>query len=63
MCVREQIGKFVVGAPEPPEEDEVLLYEHTMPEGLRFPGMFQGEGVRGHAYHVLGGPRYYGTLG
>ena len=30
-----------------------------VPYGWRFPSMFQGEGVRGHQYHVFDEPRYY----
>lgn len=31
-----------------------------MPEGMRFPDMFKGDGVRGHMYHVFDVPRYFG---
>ncbi|KAL7666569.1 Protein CWH43 [[Candida] zeylanoides] len=33
--------------------------ESEVEEGLRFPAMFRGEGVRGHFYHVFDEPRYY----
>jgi endonuclease/exonuclease/phosphatase family metal-dependent hydrolase len=51
-----QVGKFVVGQPEGTDE---LINESEVPEGLRFPAMFRGQGVRGHAYHVFDEPRYY----
>lgn len=51
-----QLGKFVVGQPEGTDEQ---IEEGEVAEGLRFPAMFRGEGVRGHAYHVFDAPRYY----
>ncbi|KAK4120541.1 hypothetical protein N657DRAFT_666124 [Parathielavia appendiculata] len=63
-----QVAKFVVPATE---EDAVSVWtapkqlrdrrvpEHEVPEGWRFPGLFRGEGVRGHRYHVFDEPRYY----
>lgn len=51
-----QVGKFVVGKPENSNE---LVPEAQVPEGLRFPAMFRGEGVRGHRYHVFDEPRYF----
>lgn len=51
-----QVGKFVVGQPEGTDEQ---ISESEVPEGLRFPAMFRGQGVRGHAYHVFDEPRYY----
>lgn len=30
-----------------------------VPEGRRFPGLFRGQGVRGHRYHVFDEPRYW----
>lgn len=33
--------------------------EEMVPEGLRFPTLFRGEGVRGHSYHVFDEPRYW----
>jgi len=51
-----QVGKFVVGQPEGTDEQ---INESEVPEGLRFPAMFRGQGVRGHAYHVFDEPRYY----
>jgi endonuclease/exonuclease/phosphatase family metal-dependent hydrolase len=50
-----QLGKFVVGEPEGTDE---FIHESQVPEGLRFPAMFRGEGVRGHQYHVFNEPRY-----
>ena len=52
----QQLGKFVVGESESSNEQ---ISESEVPEGLRFPSMFRGEGVRGHQYHVFDGPRYY----
>ena len=51
-----QVGKFVVGQPEGSDE---RINEDQVPEGLRFPAMFRGEGIRGHRYHVFDEPRYY----
>ncbi|KAI4189698.1 MAG: hypothetical protein LQ348_003761 [Seirophora lacunosa] len=52
-----QVGKFVVGQPEGSNEQ---ISESQVPEGLRFPSMFRGEGVRDHRYHVFDeGPRYF----
>ncbi|MCJ1366922.1 hypothetical protein MMC16_006053 [Acarospora aff. strigata] len=51
-----QVGKFVVGQPEGGNE---LIPEDQVPDGLRFPALFKGEGVRGHRYHVFDEPRYY----
>ena len=51
-----QVGKFIVGQPEGTDEQ---ISENEVPEALRFPAMFRGEGVRGHAYHVFNEPRYY----
>jgi hypothetical protein len=33
--------------------------ESHVPAGQRFPEIFKGDGVRGHAYHVFDRPRYY----
>ncbi|KAI9694224.1 MAG: hypothetical protein M1820_009123 [Bogoriella megaspora] len=49
-----QIGKFVVGEPE---GSDTMIPEGQVPEGLRFPALFRGEGVRGHRYHVFDEPR------
>ena len=51
-----QVGKFVVGRPE---NSNKYVPEAQVPEGLRFPAMFRGEGVRGHRYHVFDEPRYF----
>jgi hypothetical protein len=63
-----QVAKFVVPASE---EDGVSVWnapkllrdrrvpEEEVPEGMRFPALFRGEGVRGHRYHVFDEPRYY----
>ncbi|KAL4945171.1 hypothetical protein BDV06DRAFT_185420 [Aspergillus oleicola] len=52
-----QVGKFVVGEPEP--ENEMMIPEEMVPQGLRFPALFRGKGVRGHRYHVFNEPRYW----
>ncbi|PLB40849.1 putative integral plasma membrane protein [Aspergillus candidus] len=52
-----QVGKFVVGQPE--SEEEMMIPEEMVPEGLRFPQLFRGQGVRGHRYHVFDEPRYW----
>nr|OQO25731.1 hypothetical protein B0A51_04575 [Rachicladosporium sp. CCFEE 5018] len=51
-----QVGKFVVGQPEGTDD---IIPESQVPEDLRFPALFRGEGVRGHRYHVFDEPRYY----
>ncbi|PGH21571.1 hypothetical protein AJ80_03131 [Polytolypa hystricis UAMH7299] len=51
-----QVGKFIVGEPEGTNE---RISEDQVPEGLRFPALFRGQGVRGHRYHVFDEPRYY----
>lgn len=51
-----EVGKFVVGQPEGSDD---IVPEDVVPEGLRFPALFKGEGVRGHRYHVFDEPRYY----
>lgn len=51
-----QVGKFVVGEAENGVE---RVEEERVPLGQRFPAMFRGEGVRGHAYHVFEEPRYF----
>lgn len=51
-----QVGKFVVGQPEGTDK---LIPEDLVPQGLRFPAMFRGQGVRGHRYHVFDEPRYF----
>ena len=53
-----QVGKFVVGQPE---GSDVHIHESEVAEGLRFPALFRGEGMRGHRYHVFDGPRYYAS--
>ncbi len=51
-----QVGKFVVDQPEGGND---IIPEDQVPAGLRFPALFRGQGVRGHAYHVFNEPRYY----
>lgn len=63
-----QVAKFHVPASEeerartwtvPKELRDRRVQEEEVPAGWRFPGLFRGEGVRGHAYHVFNEPRYY----
>ncbi|KAI4123366.1 MAG: hypothetical protein LQ338_005298 [Usnochroma carphineum] len=51
-----QVGKFVVGQPESSNEQ---ISEDQVPEGLRFPSIFRGQGLRDHRYHVFDEPRYF----
>ncbi|KAL8797570.1 MAG: hypothetical protein Q9195_000387 [Heterodermia aff. obscurata] len=51
-----QVGKFIVGQGEGSDQQ---VDESEVSEGLRFPAMFRGQGVRGHFYHVFDQPRYY----
>jgi endonuclease/exonuclease/phosphatase family metal-dependent hydrolase len=52
-----QVGKFVVG-PEPDYSNN-RIDESVVPEDMRFPALFRGQGVRGHRYHVFDEPRYF----
>lgn len=52
-----QVGKFVMG--QPPNYSNVQVSEDQVAESLRFPALFRGQGVRGHAYHVFNEPRYF----
>jgi hypothetical protein len=54
--VELQVGKFIVGQPEGTDD---IISEDQVPENLRFPEIFKGQGVRGHRYHVFDQPRYY----
>lgn len=56
-----QVGKFLVGEKESEIEElrNARVNEDQVPEGMRFPEMFKGEGVRGHQYHVFNEPRYF----
>ncbi|MCJ1350326.1 MAG: hypothetical protein MMC33_000307 [Icmadophila ericetorum] len=51
-----QVGKFVVGQTESSND---RIPETSVPQGLQFPQMFRGQGVRGHRYHVFDEPRYF----
>jgi hypothetical protein len=50
-----QVGKFKIGEKESDvaEVRNALISEDQVPEGMRFPQMFRGAGVRGHQYHVF----------
>lgn len=52
-----QVGKFVIGDKSPSTNNPKP--EAQVPEGLRFPALFRGNGVRDHRYHVFDEPRYY----
>jgi hypothetical protein len=56
-----QVGKFLVGEKESDVEEvrNARIDESSVPEGMRFPALFRGEGVRGHRYHVFDEPRYF----
>jgi hypothetical protein len=56
-----QVAKFLVGQPATTYEKvrNRRIGEDHVPESMRFPDMFKGEGVRGHQYHVFDEPRYY----
>ena len=56
-----QVGKFLIGAKEDPEESvrNARIEESQVKPGMRFPEMFRGEGVRGHRYHVFDELRYF----
>lgn len=55
-----QVAKFVVEADRRPvEQSGCCVREGAVPEEWKFPKMFRDRGVRGHRYHVIGGPRYY----
>lgn len=56
-----QVGKFLVGAKEAGEAEvrNARLEEKDVPQGMRFPELFKGQGVRGHQYHVFDEPRYF----
>ncbi|KAJ5033629.1 uncharacterized protein L3040_008741 [Drepanopeziza brunnea f. sp. 'multigermtubi'] len=56
-----QVGKFKIGevASADPSVRDARISEQQVPEGMRFPQLFRGEGVRGHAYHVFDEPRYF----
>jgi hypothetical protein len=56
-----QVGKFKVGelASSNQKKRDARISEDKVPEGMRFPALFKGEGVRGHQYHVFDEPRYF----
>ncbi len=56
-----QVGKFKIGEKESEiaEVRDAMISEDQVPEGMRFPQMFRGKGVRGHQYHVFNEPRYF----
>ncbi|TAQ87624.1 hypothetical protein B7494_g4044 [Chlorociboria aeruginascens] len=56
-----QVGKFLVGEKESEAQEvrDQRVQEESVREGMRFPALFRGEGVRGHRYHVFDEPRYF----
>lgn len=52
-----QVGKFLIGDHSISTNNRIN--EEDVPEALRFPQLFKGEGVRGHRYHVFDEPRYF----
>ena len=56
LTPHSQVGKFVVGELEGTDDN---ISEDQVPENLRFPAIFKGQGVRGHRYHVFDEPRYF----
>ncbi|KAK3377124.1 Frag1/DRAM/Sfk1 family-domain-containing protein [Lasiosphaeria ovina] len=63
-----QVAKFVVPRPgddsarvwaASPKQRDKKASESDVPPGWRFPALFNGEGVRGHFYHVFNESRYY----
>ncbi|KAG0370931.1 Frag1/DRAM/Sfk1 family protein [Gamsiella multidivaricata] len=41
------------------QETYAQISENQVPEGMRFPSMFYGQGVRKHRFHVFDRPYYY----
>ncbi|KAF9306288.1 hypothetical protein BGZ74_006794 [Mortierella antarctica] len=41
------------------EETYAQISEHQVPEGMRYPSIFYGEGIRKHRFHVFDRPYYY----
>ncbi|CDR38357.1 CYFA0S02e00694g1_1 [Cyberlindnera fabianii] len=54
-----QAAKFVVGSSDAETYGQDRLDEKDVPEDMRFPSIFYGDGVRGHRFHVFDEPRYY----
>jgi hypothetical protein len=54
-----QAAKFVVGSVGAQGYSQERIPEDQVPEDMRFPSKFYGEGVRGHAFHVFDEPRYF----
>lgn len=56
-----QVGKFKIGEAASADESvrNARIDESQVPERMRFPAIFKGAGVRGHAYHVFEEPRYF----
>lgn len=56
-----QIGKFILpnNDEERVEYSQERVQESDVPQDLKFPDIFYGDGVRGHYYHVFDEPRYF----
>ncbi|KAH3671832.1 hypothetical protein OGAPHI_000018 [Ogataea philodendri] len=55
-----QVGKFVIPDGTIDESySQTRVDEDKVPEDMRFPSIFYGDGVRGHQYHVFDEPRYF----
>lgn len=59
-----QVAKFTLLGDYNADDTDFLYGNHfvdeqSIPEDLRMPQMFRGDGVRGHRYHVFDEPRYF----
>lgn len=59
-----QVAKFTLLGDYNAEDKDFLYGNHfvdeeKVPEDLRMPQVFRGDGVRGHRYHVFDEPRYF----
>jgi hypothetical protein len=54
-----QAAKFVVGSDDRDSYSQERISEEQVDQDLRFPSIFYGNGVRGHAFHVFDEPRYF----
>lgn len=55
VLTKYQVARFIVGEPEGTGE---IISEGEIPESLRLPAKFRGEGIRDHRYHDIE-PRYF----
>ncbi|CDK26432.1 unnamed protein product [Kuraishia capsulata CBS 1993] len=54
-----QVGKFQIGSSIDETYSQTEVDEDKVAEGLRFPAIFHGEGVREHHFHVFNRPKYF----